>query len=729
MTDEICKSCNKPALSTNRSGSITSYFFQQNYCQCKSRKPESTANAVFSEEQICTNCGKARPLNRRAGSFTSFLFKELRCNCAGSSNKAPQQALNMVASKHTTTASRLTQRQKFTRSWRSQKLPDGNEAGDALMPSGTVIAGVFRIVSLIGMGGMGVVYLAEHMGLHRQFALKILAPELVNEQHWLRFKAEAKTMASLNHTTFVKVYDLGIHDQAIPFYSMDYLKGRSLEEILVADGPLPLNQAIDVFLEVLDGLAYAHRNGIIHRDIKPGNIMLCAIDGAATVKVLDFGISKIIGTAARSSQSLTYADEIIGSPFYMSPEQCNGEEIDARSDIYSIGCTFFEAITGFVPFEGNNSIETITMHQDKQPPSLSDVIPDSKFPPSLDLVLGKCLAKLPKNRYQSAKQMAIDLQRIKEGKDLLKYSSASPQHQTDKGNEKIVEARLKEKNPSSENKRHNSLIWRLIAASLLVITALASVFLLVTRKNAEASLSDGQNRELSNQTNPIKKSSQEKIDSKLAEAPSTQLSPADVIADLEEEVNSYYKQHDYSKAEPLARRQLALVEKNYSPNSQELAHTLGTLSRVLFRQAKNAEATLLLERQLRILELTVNSSYSELRVCRNNLANIYRAQGRTAEAQPILRRMIATGEKKLGPYHPEVANRLNELALSYSKQGDYAKAEPLFKRALAIYEKAFGPNHQYVAIVLRHYADLLIKTNKTIEARKLRARAAAIDHR
>jgi serine/threonine-protein kinase len=174
----------------------------------------------------------------------------------------------------------------------------------------------------IGLGGMGVVYLVQHTALNKQFALKVLAPDLVNEQNWLRFQAEAKTMASLSHRTFVKVYDLGIHAKAVPFYSMDYLKGRSLETIVIEDGPFQLEQALDIFLEVLDGLAYAHRHNIIHRDIKPANIMLCTAGSAKTattdstspspspspslslslsnsasdslptaVKVLDFGIS------------------------------------------------------------------------------------------------------------------------------------------------------------------------------------------------------------------------------------------------------------------------------------------------------------------------------------------------------------------------------------------------------------------------------------------------------
>lgn len=271
---------------------------------------------------------------------------------------------------------------------------------------------------------MGIVYLVEHTGLHRQFALKVLAPELVNEQSWLRFQAEAKTMASLNHKTFVKVFDLGIHARAVPFYSMDYLQGRTLETILVEDGPLALEQALDIFIEVLDGLAYAHRNGIIHRDIKPGNIMLCTTDGAQHVKILDFGISKFIGADASKIQSLTAAGDVFGSPYYMSPEQCYGETVDSRSDIYSIGCSLFEVLSGFVPFEGKNSVETVTMHQEDEPPNLSQVVSNQELPQSIDLVIRKCLAKKPQDRYQSAKELSIDLLRIKEGKDLRAYSDS-----------------------------------------------------------------------------------------------------------------------------------------------------------------------------------------------------------------------------------------------------------------------------------------------------------------
>lgn len=451
MKENVCKNCGKPYLA-ERAGSVTSFFFQHNYCQCHSasnrnsssndfssndfssndssgtahqnraKQLKSAASPDFTDNQICKNCGKSRPTTKRAGSFTSFLFKELRCTCAGAPSKnSARQAGSGDYRGRTTTAARTAQRKQFTQSIRSKGEVARQPLGQAILPSASIIGG-FKINSLIGFGGMGAVYLVEHMSLHRRLALKILTPELVNEQNWQRFKAEAKLLASLSHPTLVKVYDLGIHDQAIPFYSMDYLEGRSIEEILANDGPIDLETTLDIMLEVLDGLAYAHRNGIVHRDLKPGNIMYCTIDGAKAVKVLDFGISKLIDNRS-TTQAMTVAGDIFGSPFYMSPEQSRGESVDARSDIYSIGCTMFEMLTGFVPYENKSSIEIMLMHQEADIPLLTEVS-EIEFPPSVDLVITKCLAKSPDARYQSAKELSLDLVRIKEGKAVHAYSKS-----------------------------------------------------------------------------------------------------------------------------------------------------------------------------------------------------------------------------------------------------------------------------------------------------------------
>ncbi len=413
MNDQptLCQSCGKPPA-TGRAGSITGYFFQHNFCQCnnnvKDAPNRNRQSGLAENNQICLKCGKSRPRDRKAGSFTAFLFKELRCQCTSPKFAQSHRGKNS----HSTTSARNTIRRKLAHNVREQLENSGSAEAIGI---GTVIGGTFKIESLIGEGGMGVVYLAEHLALHRKFALKILAPNLVSDTYWLRFQSEAKTLAALKHPNLVNVYDLGIHQNSIFYYSMDYLQGENLEDRLVREGPLSPEHTIDIFLQVLDGLAYAHRNGIVHRDIKPANIFLCAKAGSDNeqVKILDFGISKL----THDNQQLTAAGEIFGSPYYMSPEQCMGSTVDLRSDIYSVGCSMFETLTGCVPFDGKSSVDTGLMHQEKEPPLLLDV--SDLDLPSFEQIIAKCLAKLPRDRYQSAKELALDLERARDDKAVM----------------------------------------------------------------------------------------------------------------------------------------------------------------------------------------------------------------------------------------------------------------------------------------------------------------------
>lgn len=327
--------------------------------------------------------------------------------------------------------------------------------------SGDIIGNNYLVVEKIGQGGMGIVYRVVHNAMGRHYALKLLPSDQVNEESLKRFQAEARNLGALNHPTFVRVYDLGIDRNQFPFYTMDLLAGQTLEELII-EHPLPSERAVRIFLEVLDGLAYAHRNGIIHRDIKPSNIMLCADN---SIKILDFGLAKATNNSRQNAmvQNLTSEGDVFGSPCYMSPEQSLGAAVDARSDIYSIGCSLFEALTGFVPFEGASSVETILLQQSTPAPSLASVAPQLKFSESLEFVVAKCLEKYPRDRYQSAKELAIDLQRILEGKELSNYLSLG-RTSKDKGQEPVM--------PNSDKV---SLVMAILLP-LLILSAAASYF-------------------------------------------------------------------------------------------------------------------------------------------------------------------------------------------------------------------------------------------------------------
>ncbi len=266
------------------------------------------------------------------------------------------------------------------------------------------------MLDFIGEGGMGLVYKVEHLLMHRILALKVLKTEQLSEAAWLRFRKEAQAIARLDHPNIVKIYDMNKTDDGRPFYTMDLLEGDSLADYLQQNHHLSWSNALPIFRQVCNGLAYAHDRGIIHRDIKPGNIMLSlGIDApinTASVKIVDFGIAKLVDDDGRTIQALTAAGEVFGSPLYMSPEQCLAGRLDGRSDMYSVGVSLFQALTGRPPLLGRTAVETTIMHQTTEPPALNAVAPDLYFPPRLETIVARMLAKDPSDRFQSLADVA-----------------------------------------------------------------------------------------------------------------------------------------------------------------------------------------------------------------------------------------------------------------------------------------------------------------------------------
>lgn len=298
--------------------------------------------------------------------------------------------------------------------------------------AGTMLGGVYQIKSVLGRGGMGVVYEAIHIPLKRRCAVKVLSAELISAANWQRFQSEARSIAGLSHPCLVNVYDLGIHDERMPYYSMDLLQGMDLDTMIRTHGKLNIAFALEIMIQALDGLHYAHKHGVVHRDIKPANMLIVRdAKGGTVVKLLDFGIAKLIGLEGEKSapqineeQKVTATGEIFGSPFYMSPEQCVGDPVDGRADIYSVGCTMFECLTGRVPFDGGSPLDTVMLHLDEPPPTMAEKA-GRAFPPALEAVIAKCLEKDPDDRYATALDMAEDLTLIAQGQEPKALSEIS----------------------------------------------------------------------------------------------------------------------------------------------------------------------------------------------------------------------------------------------------------------------------------------------------------------
>jgi serine/threonine protein kinase/tetratricopeptide (TPR) repeat protein len=275
----------------------------------------------------------------------------------------------------------------------------------------------YEVLEVIGYGGMGTVYRAKDKILGKEFAVKVLKDELAADESAIkRFEQEANAASDLTHLNMLAVYGHGKTPAGSHYIVMDLLEGESLAQLLKREGSLDANRAINISIQVCHALAHAHMKGLVHRDLKPSNIMLVKSGSSADlVKVLDFGIAKLMPGQKRETLNLTQTGEIFGSPSYMSPEQCLGCSQDARSDIYSLGCMMYEMIVGRPPLVGKNPIQTVAKHLNEDPPSLSKVVPSAQIPRGLEETIMRCLEKDTEQRYQSMDHLAADLQLIASG--------------------------------------------------------------------------------------------------------------------------------------------------------------------------------------------------------------------------------------------------------------------------------------------------------------------------
>ncbi len=274
---------------------------------------------------------------------------------------------------------------------------------------GQILAGKYRIEARLNEGGMGTVYRATHVLMGKTVAIKVLRPSLAaDEKIVARFSREARAASRISHPNALSVTDFGEDENGTVFLVMEYLSGKTLKQVIRDEGPMPLARVVDIMRQVGDALSAAHSQGVVHRDLKSDNIMLLDTTAGDHAKVLDFGIAKINEPEGEFDTGLTAPNLVIGTPQYMSPEQCSQDtEIDARSDIYSFGVILYEMLVGHVPFSGDSPTMVMMKHLQEPVPSVLDERKD--LPSSVGRVVARAMAKVPDNRFQRVTDLIEDL--------------------------------------------------------------------------------------------------------------------------------------------------------------------------------------------------------------------------------------------------------------------------------------------------------------------------------
>ncbi len=371
-------------------------------------------------ELICASCGKPIASKARTN-VTRYLFKQSRCQCISPSlNNEPANDSHSLLLADANTAQQNPE-QHF-----QPAIED--KAEYSVVDN---IPDYYQVLSLIGEGGMGTIYKVLDTRLNKNFAIKVLRLQLIKDKTALeRFKQEAHAASTLNHPNLATIYSYDIGKHNAPFIVMDYCEGDNLAQIIEKEQCIDVPTAIDLFIDIADALEHAHDKGVIHRDVKPTNIVIEQRNGAIIPKLVDFGIAKLLPREGLHTQSLTTTGDIFGSPLYMSPEQGLGSDLDARSDIYTMGCVMYECLSGKPPFKGINPIKTILMHINEKPPELRALVTQQEIPSDLQYIVMRCLEKKAADRYQTMNALKSDLNSFVEGRSIKRVKVARQENST-----------------------------------------------------------------------------------------------------------------------------------------------------------------------------------------------------------------------------------------------------------------------------------------------------------
>ncbi|MBN1163078.1 MAG: serine/threonine protein kinase [Candidatus Krumholzibacteriota bacterium] len=614
--------------------------------------------------------------------------------------------------------------------------------------------GNYRLRERIGIGGMGEVWSAEQeKPFHRKVALKILKPGMDTAEVVARFEAERQALALMDHPCIAQVYDAGSTATGRPYIAMEYIKGISIDKYCDRHR-LATGERLKLFMLLCEGVQHAHHKAVIHRDLKPSNVLITVVDDKPVPKIIDFGVAKATAQPLTERTMFTHLGQLIGTPEYMSPEQAEltGEDIDTRTDVYSLGVILYELLTGALPFDSKvlreSGFEGIRkMIREVEPPMPSTKVTtlgegavplaerhhtdparlSSQLKGDLDWIIMKALDKDRSRRYASAADLAADIQRHLNNEPVL----ASPPSTIYRLKKFIIRHKV---GVAAASLVVLALLLGITGTTIGLIRAIKAER--VAREEAETAsrvstfleglfeVSDpGEARGNTVTAREILDKGAEKIIRELENQPLIQARLMVTMGRVYMNLGLYGQSRSLLE-ESLALRRRELGEENLEVacSQQELATLLGSIGD--FEGARP-----LFEHSLALRKKLLGPDNPEVGKAISNLANLYRQTRDFDRAISLYREALALREKTLGPDHVDVSNTLNGLAIVLEAKGEYRAALPLYERALAIREKAYGPDHPLVATSLNNLSTLHWFLGENQKARQYNSRALSIQEK
>jgi serine/threonine protein kinase len=614
---------------------------------------------------------------------------------------------------------------------------------------GKTFADRYIIESVLGLGGMSVVYKAKHKLMDRTVAIKMMHNVLKQDVTALeRFKLEAQACSLLSHQNVITVYDFGVTPDGEPFFVMDCLEGESLKDLIERKGRISYDRALSLFKQICEGLEAAHKRGIVHRDLKPANVVVTKQDdGSEHVRLVDFGIAKMLKQDGRQQQQLTKTGEVFGSPIYMSPEQCLGKDIDARSDIYALGCLMYETLSGEPPFLGNGFLETMNMHVGDKAKPLTEVVPDANLPVELVDVINRCMEKDPDARFQN----------VGEVRDTLVYITTALL-----GSSRTHISSISAARPSVSPPAKKIPVATVIASvfafcfvagfSFLALwpgpeddrgTPLDKVIWQFTMSQADGA-TDRKNYPEAERTLIIAESRARTFGDNRARLMSTLKAKSDLYdsweghAEALEKTNLEITSIELSRVSADAKLLGAMLDEvgattNSSvQESQSRLRFEAQIPRILSTAVKLAgrsmctEEDALLTKALAVSKKKLGKDSVQTAKISLLLADCYSDQRRFDQMRPLLVAAVDVYKNKSDVFPSEYARALAKLGQFDVDRTDFAKASPELEEALKV-ARTLKNSPEVLILCLRSNSDFLSQTGKKTEADALRKEADALE--